>query len=307
MKLIIDTDPGVDDAMAFFYAHGHKDINLIALTTVFGNVTTEDATRNALWLSAFSGADCPVYAGAGKPLRIPPNKPSDYVHGPHGFGTFEIGPLETRAADETAAAFLVRAARQMPGEITVCAIGPLTNIARAIEKDPDFVSNLAQLVIMGGSLDAGGNVTEYAEANFWNDPHAADIVVNAPGNGRIVIVGLDVTSQIEFQARDFENLAGAAPETGAFLNEIGQFYMAFYKTKTGRMSCHMHDPTAIIAALTPELLEMEEVALRVVTEGEQIGMLQRRATQAGRKCFVCMRVNSEGVLSSYKQALANCK
>ena len=307
MKLIIDTDPGVDDAMAFFYAHGHEKIDLIALTTVFGNVTTDDATKNALWLSEFSGASCPVYAGAKQPLKITPNEPSDYVHGPHGFGTYEIGPVKGSAANESAADYLVRAAREMPGEITLCAIGPLTNVALAIEKDPDFISNLAQLVIMGGSLEAGGNVSDYAEANFWNDPHAADIVTKAPGEGRIVIVGLDVTSQIEFHARDFEGLTVSAPQTGSFLHEIGQFYMSFYKSKTGRMSCHMHDPTAIIASLAPEFLDMEEVALRVVTEGEQIGMMQRRDEQAGRTCFVCMGVDVEGVLADYKRTLANCK
>ncbi len=307
MKLIIDTDPGVDDAMAFFYAHGHERIELLALTTVFGNVTTEDATKNALWLSAFSGIDCPVYSGAQRPLKITPNAPSDYVHGPHGFGTYEIGSLKTSAANETAADYLVRAAREHPGEITLCAIGPLTNIALAVEKDSAFITNLAQLVIMGGSLDAGGNVTDYAEANFWNDPHAANIVMNAPGEGRILIVGLDVTSQIEFHAHDFEGLKARAPETGAFLHEIGQFYMSFYKRKTGRMSCHMHDPTATIASLLPDLLGMEELALRVKTEGERIGMMERRPEQTGRKCFVCTSVDAEGVLTEYKRALANCK
>lgn len=305
MKLILDTDPGVDDAMAFFYAHASPELDLIALTTVFGNVTTVDATRNALWMTAFSGSQAKVYKGAARPLQILPHPPSDYVHGKHGFGDFDIGKFEGQAEPEAAADFLVRAAREAPGEITLCAVGPLTNVALAIQKDPDFISNLAQLVVMGGSLDAGGNVGPYAEANFWNDPHAANIVVNAPGEGKIVIVGLDVTGTIEFTAADFDALAAASPLSGDFLRQIGQFYMNFYKSKTGRMSCHMHDPTAVIACVKPQFLDMQAVALHVVLEGEKIGMLARREVQAGRKCLVCMGVDPAPVIADFMQTLAH--
>lgn len=306
MKLILDTDPGVDDAMAYFYAHGQKDIELVALTTIYGNVTIKDATQNALWLTEYSNAACKVYQGSAVPLEITPNAPADFVHGAHGFGDYEIGEVMGSAQAETAADYLVRAAQETPGELTLCAVGPLTNVAMAIQKDPDFVSNLAQLVIMGGSLDAGGNVGEYAEANFWNDPHAANIVVNAPGGGRIIIVGLDVTSQIECLESDFEDVAKAAPRAGGFLSEIGQFYMRFYKSKTGRMSCHMHDPTAVIACLKPEFISLEETSLSVVTEGEKIGMLARRTDQNGRKCFVAMGVDAQAVMAEYKQTVSRC-
>ena len=306
MKMIIDTDPGIDDAMAYFYAHASPDIELIALTTIFGNVTIQDATQNALWLTQSSGANTEVYEGHPAPLSIPPNPPSDYVHGAHGFGDFQIGPLDRAAGAEAAADYLVRAARQAPGEITLCAVGPLTNVALAIQKDPGFVSNLKQLVIMGGSLEAGGNVTDYAEANFWNDPHAADIVVRAPGGGEIIIVGLDVTSQIEFAADDFVDLAKTAPQTGGFLDEIGQFYMNFYKDRTGRMSCHMHDPSAVIACIMPELFSMERVPVRVETEGEKIGMLARVQGMSERQCRVCLGVKPAGVVKAFKDMIATC-
>ncbi len=300
MKLIIDTDPGVDDAMAYFYAHAHPQIDLIALTTTYGNVTIADATRNALWLGEMSGGCEPVYQGHAVPLKIEPHPPADFVHGKHGFGDYEIGTPARNAEAEEASDFLVRAAREAKGEITLCAIGPLTNVARAIEKDAGFVSNLAQLVIMGGALEVGGNVGAYAEANFWNDPHAADIVVNAPGAGRIVIVGLDVTSQIEFLAKDFDGLAKVSPIAGDFLRQIGQFYMNFYQTKTGRLSCHMHDPSAIIACLHPELMVMEETALGVVSSGEQIGNLVRREG-GGRKCHIAMGVDAGALLAEFKR------
>lgn len=301
MKLILDTDPGVDDAMAYFYAHAFEHIELIALTTIFGNVSTEDATRNALWLTEFSNAETAVYKGASKPLSISPHPPADFVHGPHGFGDFEIETATRQVAGEAAAEYLVRAASETPGELTVCAVGPLTNIARAIAIDAEFVSNLKQLVIMGGALDATGNVNAYAEANFWNDPHAANIVVNAPGDGHIVIVGLDVTSQIEFKASDFDDLAMAAPQTGSFLKEIGQFYMRFYQTRTGRMSCHLHDPAAVIASVRPEFMQMHKAALSVITEGEQAGNLVRDNAPGKRFCSVCMGVDAQSVIAEYKQ------
>jgi len=303
MKLIIDTDPGVDDAMAYFYAQAHEQIDLIALTTIFGNVTIADGTRNALWLGEISGTREPVYQGHAVPLEIEPNPPADFVHGKHGFGDYKIGATDRQAETEDAADFLVRAARAAPGEITLCAIGPLTNVARAIQQDRDFVANLAQLVIMGGALDAAGNVGPYAEANFWNDPHAADIVVNAPGAGRIIIVGLDVTSQIECLAKDFDTLAEASPIAGAFLRQIAQFYMDFYKTKTGRLSCHLHDPSAVIACVRPDLMEMEEAALSVLTKGEEIGNLVRREGE-GRKCLVCMGVQADALLDEFRRTVA---
>jgi len=296
MKLIIDTDPGIDDAMAYFYAHAAKALDVVGLTTVFGNVTVEDAVRNALWMVENSGASAGVYGGHRVPLQITPNEPRAYVHGARGFGDYEIDEPKGKASDMPAAEYLVQAARQTPGELTVCAVGPLTNIALAIQKDPEFVSNLHQLVIMGGALDAPGNVTAYAEANFWNDPHAADIVVNAPGGGKIVIVGLDVTDKIAFTPQDFLDVAKASPKIGGFLNEIGKFYSEFF--------CSLHDPAAVIACHKPDLFKMEEVALSVATEGEKIGNMERRAEGGGRKCFVCVRAKSDAVVRQYKEVVA---
>ncbi len=303
MQLILDTDPGVDDAMTYFYAHAHAGIDLRAMTTVFGNVTVETATRNALWLAHATGAGTRVHQGSDAPLSIAPNRPSDYVHGPNGFGDVELGDFSATPEVEEAASYLVRAAAGAPGQLTLCAIGPLTNVARAVQLDPDFVGNLKQLVIMGGSLDAGGNVTSHAEANFWNDPHAADIVLNAPGGGRVVIVGLDVTTQIAFGASDFDALAQAAPRAGDFLRRIGQFYMRFYESVTGSYLCYLHDPAALIACELPDHFTMETTPLAVITEGEEIGKMVRREG-AGRLCEVCMQVDAAAVLARYKEIVS---
>lgn len=288
MKLIIDTDPGVDDAMAFYYAHAHPDIELLALTTVFGNVTIENATRNALWLTESAMASTQVYQGAAKPLSITPNPPSDFVHGPRGFGTVDIADPMGRMQPQSAADYLVDMARTYPGEVTVCAIGPLTNIALAIEKDPRFMSNLKQLVIMGGVLHAKGNVSDVAEANFWNDPHAANIVLTAPGTSPIITVGLDITDNIAFTAADFDNLAMTSPKAGGFLKAIGAFYLDFYESRTGRAECSLHDPSAVIACLYPEFFNIETQPVAVTTSGEAIGQMHISKTPNGRKSHICV-------------------
>ena len=299
MELILDTDPGVDDAMAYFYAHACGALNLVGVTTVFGNVTVSDATRNALWLVQSSAGSARVYQGAARPLQIPPNAPSSQVHGPRGFGTIEIEDPQGHAGTEDAADYLVRAARKAPGELTLCAVGPLTNVARAIEQDPDFVSNLHQLVIMGGALDVAGNVTPFAEANFWNDPHAANMVVNAPGTGRVVIVGLDVTGAVELTRDDFADVERASPIAGGFLRRIGDFYIDFYESRSGRPACSLHDPSAVIACHKPDLFKMEETALSVTVEGEKIGNMQRANRSGGRICHVCVGVDVDAVISEY--------
>lgn len=289
MKLIIDTDPGVDDAMAFYYAHAHPDIDLLALTTVFGNVTISDATRNALWLTQNAQASTKVYQGAASPLSIPPNPPSDFVHGPRGFGTVDIPDPEGHAQAESAVDYLVGIARKYPGEITVCAIGPLTNIALAVQKDAGFISNLKQLVIMGGVLRAKGNVSDVAEANFWNDPHAANIVLTAPGAGHIITVGLDITDKIAFTAADFHHLAQSSPQAGGFLKAIGAFYLSFYESRSGVAECSLHDPSAVIACLHPEFFKIETHPVAVTTSGKAIGQMHITADESKpRKSHICV-------------------
>ena len=298
MKMIIDTDPGIDDAMAFYYAFKSERCDVIALTTVFGNVTIADATKNALWLGDTVDAPIPVYRGASKPRDIAPNPPTVHVHGLHGFGDVDIDDVIREAESESAAEFLVGAAASSPGELTVCAIGPLTNIALALEIDPDFISNLKRLVIMGGSLDAGGNITPHAEANFWNDPHAAKSVLTAPGDGEIVIVGLDVTTKIAITQSEIDTLAVNSPKVGGFLKKIGEFYMRFYESVNGYYEAYLHDPAAVIACETPEFFEMIDVRLNVVTQGENIGEMIRDKT-VSRVCKVCIASNSDAIVNQF--------
>ena len=145
--------------MAIFYAAAAPDIELLGLTTVFGNVTTAIATRNALRLLEAAGLDLPVAHGAEAPLVLPPFTPSTQVHGNEGFGDIPAAMPTGQPIEEDAADFLCRMAREHKGELVLCPIGPLTNIALALQRDPEFAKNVARIVIMGGSLNEGGNIT----------------------------------------------------------------------------------------------------------------------------------------------------
>ncbi len=269
VKMIIDTDPGIDDAMAIFYAAGAPEIDLIGLTTVFGNVRVDQSTRNALALLEMLNLNIPVAGGALQPKDMPPLPLAHWIHGQEGLGDLPA-PSPARSADtRDAATFLAETCAASPGEVTIAAIGPLTNLAEALSRTPEIAETAGRVLIMGGSVRAGGNATPYAEANIWHDPHAAEAVFAAGWN--VEMVGLDVTRRIECDAADFAKLAALAPVYGGFLHDIAQFYMKFYETRTGRLSCCLHDPAALIAAVHPALFTWETHPLAAITSGDHIG------------------------------------
>ncbi|MFG6081905.1 nucleoside hydrolase [Paracoccus litorisediminis] len=274
MKLLIDTDPGIDDAMAIIFAARHPGIELVGLTTVFGNVPVETATRNALALVEHCDLNVPVAQGAAQPLVLPPFDFPAHIHGAEGFGHLPPTAPTLQAVTESAAAFMTRLARENPGQITLCPIGPITNVAEAIRLDPDFARNIARIVVMGGALDTPGNITPYAEANTFHDPHALEIVLNS--GAEILMIGLDVTMQVTLEAKDFRALAEAAPHDGGLLDGMAGLYLDFYRS-VGKEGCALHDPMAVIACLHPEWFTVERTALACVTEGEQLGQTLRAA------------------------------
>ncbi len=301
-KLIIDTDPGIDDAMAIFYAAAAPEIELLGLTTIFGNVTTPMATRNALRLLEAVGVDAPVAEGAHQPLNLPPFPPSANVHGAEGFGDIPASTPKGRALDEDAADFLIRMARTHKGELVVCPIGPLTNIAIAMQRDPEFVSNVKAIVIMGGSLEEGGNITPHAEANIYHDPHAADVVCTA-GN-KVVLVGLDVTHRILCTPDDFSQIAAKAPNLGGMLQDMSHFYLKFYLEVAGLNGCSLHDPTAVIACTHPELFEMRSVAMSVSCEGDTSGATLSSPDSGRVPVRVCVGVEADTVKALFLERLS---
>ncbi len=269
MKLIIDTDPGIDDAIAIALASRLAQIDMVALTTVFGNTFVRQSSRNARYIVDLLGLDVPVAEGAALPYGADSYTPSANVHGPEGLGDIQTVPEIGENASETAAELLVRLAATYPKQLVVCAIGPLTNIADALKLDPSFAANLGQLVIMGGAFEVPGNITPHAEANIFHDPLAADQVF-ASGLP-ILMVGLNATLQTLLTAQDFTRLGEASPETGGFLDQISKFYLGFYRSVGVAAGCPMHDAAAVLACVWPERFRTKTIGLRVSLDADTIG------------------------------------
>lgn len=301
MKLIIDTDPGIDDAMAIAYAAAASEFDLIGLTTVFGNTHVHQSSRNARFLLDKLGLDLPVAEGASFPLGTDSHAPSEHVHGPEGFGDFTEVPELGLNHDLPAAEFLVEMARMYKDELVLCAVGPLTNIANAMRLDPEFSGNLGRLVIMGGAVYCSGNITEHAEANIYHDAIAADEVFSAPPE--TVLVGLDVTLKTLYETTDFEALAQKSPNMGSFLRDISRFYLEFYKKIGGLEGCGLHDSTAVIACSHGAMFDMVETGLRVVTEGDRMGATQPDPDRPVVR--VCRDVDGVGVVRLFTERVAS--
>lgn len=300
MKLVIDTDPGVDDAMAIFYAALVPELELVGLTTIFGNVTTAKATRNALRLIEYAGLDIPVAQGADGPLSGRMTVPADFVHGAEGFGDIPAAVPQGSAVDLSAARLLCQLAREHRGELVVCAIGPITNVALAIQLDPEFATNVARIVFMGGAYSVPGNVTRFAEANTWNDPEALNIVINSGAN--VVMVGLDVTMQTMCDPVFFDGLARVNPKLGGFLQDASHFYLDFHHSRFGQKACPLHDPAAVIACTHPELFEMANLPIAVVESGEQVGRTILSTDGIARSIAVCVDGDMEAVKARFAAA-----
>ncbi|WP_429082659.1 nucleoside hydrolase [Aeromonas bivalvium] len=271
-KIILDTDPGIDDAMAILFAEAHPDIDLVGITTVFGNATIENGTRNALWLKQKYGMRADVAMGAAAPLVREPVGPTTVVHGPSGLGDVAAGEVTLAPDPRPAWQYLVETVQANPGEITLVTIGPLTNLALALAHAPEIVTQVKQVVVMGGAFGVNGhrgNVTPYAEANIHDDPEAADRVFTAPWP--LVIIGLDVTQQSFFSGAYLDALRDEAGEPGRFLWDVSRFYLRFYSDRIGLDGCHVHDPSAIAYVIEPTLFTLREGPVRVVTDGPAIG------------------------------------
>ncbi|OMO89267.1 hypothetical protein CCACVL1_07950 [Corchorus capsularis] len=271
-KIIIDTDPGIDDAMAIFLALRSPEVEIIGLTTIYGNVYTTLATRNALHLLEVAGrTDIPVAEGShvtitkGTKLRI-----ADFVHGADGLGNQNFPPPKGKPIDMSAAAFLVEQASLYPGKVTVVALGPLTNIALAIQLDPSFTKNIGQIVLLGGAFAVNGNVNPAAEANIFGDPDAADIVFTSGAD--VLAVGINVTHQVVLTDADRDKLASSTGKFAQYLCKILEVYFSYHHDAYNTKGVYLHDPTAMLAAINPSLLTYTEGAVRVQTNGITRGL-----------------------------------
>jgi len=273
-NVIFDTDPGIDDACALALIAASPALELVGITTVFGNASVETTTRNALYLKRRFGLAAPVARGAERPLSRPPRDFSAFIHGENGLGDVALEDLGSLGASHAldAAGFIVEQLRAAPGEITLIAVGPLTNLALALRQAPEIAGLAAEVVVMGGAFGTAGrpgNVSPVAEANVWNDPDAADEVLTAGWPVRIV--GLDVTTLCVMGPGYMADLRQQAPGVGGFLWDITRFYEHLYRTRDGIDGINAHDALAVARAIDPALFRERTGPVRVVTEGIALG------------------------------------
>ena len=316
-KVIFDTDPGVDDAMALYYALAHPDLDVVGITTTFGNVTVEQASANALYLCALAGRNIPVAQGADRPLVKTAEPPPDFIHGADGLGNLpQRLPLAGQIDARSAAQFIVDMARQYPGEITLVAVGPLGNLAAALELEPTLPQLVREVVLMGGTVIESGNVSPVAEANIWNGPHAADIVFTA--GWELTMVGLDVTHQVIVPLTLFEQIAARQRHvaTDTLLHAV-RFYSAFYGQHDPLVGevvgCYGHDVLAFLVLTNPEFFSLQRGRVRVAVDGLAQGqtMMQRKAVRYPQHGWheeiphtqVCLSVRAEACLEAMRATL----
>ncbi len=258
--MLIDCDPGLDDAIALLTAAHLTE--LVGITTVNGNVGIEHTTHNALAVAQVSGLDIPVHRGAGRPL-IAPTIDAAYVHGPTGLGTVEIPELDRSVDSDDAVGFILDMARTVD-DLELVAVGPLTNIALALRRDPTLPSRLGGFTIMGGGAHTG-NVTAVAEFNVWADPEAAAIVFRE--FPMTTMVGLDVTHRVLMRPADRDRLRAAGGPASVLAADLLDFAVARAGAIAGRDGAPIHDATAVMAVVAPELFRGETRPVEVELSG----------------------------------------
>ncbi|MEK8127649.1 nucleoside hydrolase [Paenibacillus filicis] len=305
IPLLLDVDTGTDDSLALLYALRSPEARIVGITTAVGNVSAEQATVNTLKVLELegSGRQIPVVKGADRPLRREWPGTKTAYHGENGLAGYELPEPGLDRSGEDAAAFIVRQADALAGELTLVFVGRLTNLAEAIRLDPTLPGKIKRLVIMGGALRVPGNVTPYAESNIHGDPEAAAIVF-ASGIP-LTMVGLDVTASTLFREAHLQQLRSRSPEGNeavlAFAEHLLTFRMQAYLGRKGILACPIHDPLAVAIALDPALAETEQVRVSIdTTDTYTLGATREvRGTGEGHPVLVCTKVQDEAFLQRF--------
>ena len=269
-KMILDVDPGIDDSLAIMFAAASPQIDLLGCTIVCGNVNVQKGSVNALHaLSAVGDASTGVYLGETQPLQREYVAAED-THGDDGVGGASPGPPPREPETQHAVDFILESIRANPGEIDMVALGPLTNIARAIQKDPETVSKLRHLYIMGGTASFHGNCSPVAEYNFWVDPHAADIVMTSQLVDKTMI-GLDVTHNVIFTPNLRQIVTLFDTPLSQYITDITEFYVAFHWMQERTIGCVINDPLVPVAVLMPAVVKTRRAFVDVLSDGPGVG------------------------------------
>ncbi|RTL16884.1 MAG: nucleoside hydrolase [Burkholderiales bacterium] len=265
LPIVIDTDPGQDDAVALLLAAASPELELLGVTTVAGNVPLALTTLNARKVLELAGrVDVPVCAGADRPLDVP-LVTAEHVHGETGLNGVEL-PEPTLPVDPRHAVdFIVQTLRERePGTVTLCPLGPLTNIALALRQAPDIATRIRRIVLMGGGFFEGGNVTPAAEFNFYVDPQAAHEVFTS--GLPITMAPLDVTHEVLTTAARIAAIRALPNRVGQVVAAWMEFFERYDEEKYGQDGGPLHDPCVIAFLLKPELFTSRECNVRIETQ-----------------------------------------
>ena len=266
LNVIIDTDPGVDDLLAILLALESPEVQVDALTVVGGNCSLADATRNALRILEIANRpDIPVYKGAARPLKGR-YVYARYFHGPRGLTGRLPDPRITASNDRSAIDAIASRIEGSRTPVTLVALGPLTNVARLIERHPDAAEGLTTVIVMGGAVDVPGNVTPYAEFNTYSDPEAAKVVFQSSVD--VKLIGLDVCNPV-FLERSY---------SGQLTGITGRVVRGWFDFHPEMDTMSLCDPLAIVAAFRPDLFTFEQGPIGVVMDGEERGRTFRNAS-----------------------------
>jgi purine nucleosidase len=263
-KIIFDTDPGTDDAMALMLALNSPELDVRAVTIVPGNVTARQGLENGLRMVSLAGrCDIPVAAGAQHPL-FQKLITAEFWHGKNGLANIELPPSKCKVDARFGPDLIVELVHAFPHEITLVPVGPLTNIALAVEKDPSIVPLVKEVILMGGSLK-GGNVNASAEANVYNDPEAAEIVFQA--GWTLTMVGLDVGDKTLFSRKELEQLGRTHGPVNDFVYAVAKFLVDLSE-HYGDTGTPMYDPLAVGVAIDKRLVDTVPMRVHVETRGD---------------------------------------
>ena len=318
-KIIIDTDPGVDDSLAIFVALNSPELDVLGLTTVFGNAITSTCTENALRLLEIAKrTEVPVAEGAHLPLNGNLRGAASFVHGENGQGNVELKPPANKTLEIDAVTFLKNQIEVQPNEITLVPVGPLTNIANLLTNHPGIDSKIKEIVLMGGNAQSPGNATPTAEANILNDPEAADVVFSA--QCEITMVGLDVTNNVFMSEEQVNKLGSFENEKSKHISKINPFYFNFLKEFFQDNGMPIHDSSAVTYLVHPEYFETLCCPIKVETEGisrgktwmgmgisdNEEGLGERlKPWENRRKINICIGVDSQKVISFITERMSS--
>jgi len=291
-KVVIDTDPGIDDSIALLLALHSPELEVVGITISGGNIDLDKGASNAMKIVALCGKDIPVFKGEAKPLRYTIEL-SDECHGTDGMGNIHLPESGRVVEKQSAVDFLIQMGETHRGDISLLALAPLTNIAVAIERNPGAMEGYCEIISMGGGIGIG-NMNPVAEFNYWVDPDAAQIVYDF--SIPVTMVGLNVTSQVVFTPTDFAFMDKAGGWVGDLLNRMQVHYVDYYWRSENILGCVAHDVLAVAVAIDRSIVQTLHCRVDIATAGITRGECVADTIDAWKKrknCHAALDVDKE--------------